>query len=90
MISLKTLKWLLEVWESFGYEAFKLEIKELGLLKKGFTISEIRKTILEDSEIMDGYIQVSTFEIRELPYKNKESKKWIMPETYYFLVGNIV
>lgn len=34
MIDIKTLKWLLEVWESFGYEAFKLEIKELGLLKK--------------------------------------------------------
>ena len=39
MIETKTLKWLLEVWETFGYGAFKLEIKELGLLQKGFTIN---------------------------------------------------
>ena len=65
MIDIKTLKWLLEVWESFGYEAFKLEIKELRLLKKGFTITEIRKTILEDSEIMDGYVQVSGYKVKE-------------------------
>jgi len=64
MIETKTLKWLLEVWESFGYEAFKLEIKELGLLKKGITITEIRQTILEDSEI----------EVKEIPY-NKPSTK---------------
>ncbi|MGM0518763.1 MAG: hypothetical protein ACQERD_03850 [Campylobacterota bacterium] len=69
MISVKTLKWLLEVWETFGYEAFKLEIKELGLLKKGFTIAEIRKTIVEDSEVMESYIQISTYEVSELPYK---------------------
>lgn len=69
MIETKTLQWLLEVWESFGYEAFKLEIKELGLLKKGFTLTEIRRTILEDSELMDGYVQVSAFEVKELPYK---------------------
>lgn len=69
MIDVKTLKWLLEVWESFGYEAFKLEIKELGLLKEGFTITEIRKTILEDSELMHEYIQVSAFEVRKIPYK---------------------
>ena len=77
MIAIRTLKWLLEVWESFGYDSFKLEIKELGLLKKGFTITEIRKTILENSEIMDGYIQVSAFEVKELPYKshNKRSNK---------------
>ena len=75
MISVRTLKWLLEVWETFGYEAFKLEIKELGLLKKGFTITEIRKTILEDSEIMEGYIQVSAYEVKELPYKSHTSKK---------------
>jgi|GEM_PF-4816303 len=74
MIATKTLKWLLEVWESFGYESFKLEIKELGLLKKGFTITEIRKTILEDSEIMDGYIQVSAFEVKEIPYKKPPTK----------------
>lgn len=72
MISVRTLKWLLEVWETFGYDAFKLEIKELGLLKKGFTITEIRKTILEDSEIMEGYIQVSAFEVRTIPYKIKK------------------
>lgn len=75
MIETKTLKWLLEVWESFGYEAFKLEIKELGLLKKGFTITEIRKTILEDSEIMDGYIQVSAFEVKEISYKSATIKR---------------
>ena len=69
MISIKTLKWLLEVWESFGYETFKLEIKELGLLQEGFTITEIRKTILKDSEIMDGYIQISAYEVKEVPYK---------------------
>mgnify|MGYP006349724961 FL=1 len=65
MIDIKTLKWLLEVWESFGYEAFKLEIKELGKIKKGFTITEIRKTILEDSEIMDGYVQVTAYKVKE-------------------------
>lgn len=75
MIETKTLKWLLEVWESFGYKGFKLEIKKLGLLKKGFTITDIRKTILKDSEIMDGYIQVSAFEVQEIPYKNPNSKK---------------
>ena len=75
MISVKTLRWLLEVWETFGYEAFKLEIKELGLLKKGFTITEIRKTILEDSEIMEGYIQVSAFEVKEIAYKSHTIKK---------------
>lgn len=69
MIATRTLKWLLEIWESFGYEAFKLEIKELGLLNKGFTITEIKKTILEDSEIMQGYIQVSAFAVKEIPYK---------------------
>lgn len=69
MIETKTLKWLLEVWESFGYEAFKLEVKELGLLKKGFTITEIRKTILEDNEIMYEYIQISAFEVKRIPYK---------------------
>ena len=69
MISIKTLKCLLEVWAILGYEAFKLEIKELGLLKKGFTITEIRKTILEDSELMYEYIQVSAFEVKEIPYK---------------------
>lgn len=75
MISIKTLKWLLEVWESFGYESFKLEIKELGLLKEGFTITEIRKTILEDKEIMDGYIQVSAYEVKEVPYKRKRKEQ---------------
>lgn len=75
MISVRNLKWLLEVWETFGYEAFKLEIKELGLLKKGFTITEIRKTILEDSEIMEEYIQVSAYEVKELPYKSPTKKE---------------
>lgn len=75
MISVRTLKWLVEVWETFGYEAFKLEIKELGLLKKGFTITEIRKTILEDSEIMEGYIQVSAYEVKELHYKSPIKKE---------------
>lgn len=74
MIQVRTLKWLLEVWETFGYEAFKLEIKELGLLKKGFTVTEIRKTILEDSEIMEGYIQVSAYEVKEIPYKSYTTK----------------
>lgn len=75
MIETKTLKWLLEVWESFGYEVFKLEIKELGLLKKGFTITEIRKTILEDSELMYEYIQVSAFEVKRIPYKKPPISK---------------
>jgi len=74
MISTRTLKWLLEVWEIFGYEAFKLEIKELGL-NKDFTITEIRKTILEDSEIMEGYIQVSAYEVKEIPYKKPTNIK---------------
>ncbi len=75
MIETKTLKWLLEVWESLGYKAFKLEVKELGLLKKGFTISEIRRTILDDREIMEEYIQLSAFEIQQLPYKNTPISK---------------
>ena len=74
MIETKTLKWLLEVWESFGYDAFKLEIKELGLHKE-FTITEIRKTILEDSELMYEYIQVSAFEVRKIPYKKPPISK---------------
>lgn len=69
MIDNKTLRWLLEVWENFGYESFKLEVKEIGLLKKGFTITEIRKTILEDSELMHDYIQETAFIIRRLPHK---------------------
>jgi len=69
MIETKTLKWLLEVWESYGYEAFKLEIKELGLQKKGFTITQIRKMILEDRELMHQYVQESAFEVRKIPYK---------------------
>lgn len=68
MIETKTLKWLLEIWESFGYEAFKLEVKELELHKE-FTITEIRKTILEDRELMNEYIQESAFEVRKIPHK---------------------
>jgi len=75
MIETKTLIWLLEVWETFGYEAFKLETKELGLLQKGFTVTQIRKTILEDSEIMYEYIQVSAFEVRKIPYKKPPISK---------------
>lgn len=75
MIETKTLKWLLEVWETFGYDAFKLEIKELGLLQKGFTITQIRKTILEDSELMHEYIQKSAFEVRKIPYKKPPTIK---------------
>lgn len=78
MIETKTLRRLLEVWESFGYEAFKLEIKELGLVKKGFTLTQIRKSILEDNELMYEYIQVSAFEVKKIPYKkpplNKEKE----------------
>lgn len=75
MIDVKTLKWLLEVWETFGYESFKLEIKELGLPQKGFTITQIRKTILEDRELMHEYIQVSAFEVERIPYKKPLLKK---------------
>ena len=63
MIETRILKRLLEIWESLGYDAFKLEIKELGLLKKGFTI---KKVILEDNEIMNGYVQVSSFIVKEI------------------------
>ncbi len=66
MIETRVLKRLLEIWESLGYDAFKLEIKELGLLKKGFTIKEIKKVILEDNEIMNGYVQVSSFIVKEI------------------------
>lgn len=66
MIETRILKRLLEIWESMGYDAFKLEIKELGLLKKGFTIKQIKKVILEDNEIMNGYVQVSSFIIKEI------------------------
>ncbi|MCT7638009.1 hypothetical protein [Aliarcobacter butzleri] len=66
MIETRILKRLLEIWESLGYDAFKLEIKELGLLKKGFTIKQIKKVILEDNEIMNGYVQVSSFIIKEI------------------------
>lgn len=69
MIEMKTLKWLLEVWESLGYESFKLEIKELGLQKKGFTITQIKKMILEDTELMNEYFQESAFEIKKFQYK---------------------
>ena len=66
MIETRILKRLLEIWESLGYDAFKLEIKELGLLKKGFTIKQIKKVILEDNEIMIGYVQVSSFIVKEI------------------------
>ena len=66
MIETRILKRLLEIWESMGYDAFKLEIKELGLLKKGFTIKQIKKVILEDNEIMNGYVQVSSFIVKEI------------------------
>ena len=66
MIETKVLKRLLEIWESLGYDAFKLEIKELGLLKEGFTVKQIKKVILEDNEIMNGYIQVSSFIVKEI------------------------
>ena len=66
MIETRILKRLLEIWESLGYDAFKLEIKELGLLKKGFTIKQIKKVISEDNEIMNGYVQVSSFIVKEI------------------------
>ncbi len=66
MIETRILKRLLEIWESLGYDAFKLEIKELGLLKKGFTIKQIKKVILEDNEIINGYVQVSSFIVKEI------------------------
>ena len=66
MIETRILKRLLEIWERLGYDAFKLEIKELGLLKKGFTIKQIKKVILEDNEIMNGYVQVSSFIVKEI------------------------
>lgn len=66
MIETRILKRLLEIWESLGYDAFKLEIKEPGLLKKGFTIKQIKKVILEDNEIMNGYVQVSSFIVKEI------------------------
>jgi hypothetical protein len=66
MIETRVLKRLLEIWESLGYDAFKLEIKELGLLKKGFTIKQIKKVILEDNEIINGYVQVSSFIVKEI------------------------
>lgn len=66
MIETRILKRLLEIWESLGYDAFKLEIKELGLLKKGFTIKQIKNVILEDNEIMNGYVQVSSFIVKEI------------------------
>lgn len=69
MIEMRTLRRLLEIWEGLGYDSFKEEIREIGLLKKGFTITEIRKTILEDRELMENYIQVSAYEVREIPYK---------------------
>ena len=66
MIETRILKRLLEIWEGLGYDAFRLEIKELGLLKKGFTIKQIKKVILEDNEIMNGYVQVSSFIVKEI------------------------
>ncbi len=66
MIETKILKRLLEIWESLGYDAFKSEIKELGLLKKGFTVKQIKQSILEDNEIMNGYVQVSSFIVKEI------------------------
>lgn len=66
MIEIRVLKRLLEIWENLGYDAFKLEIKELGLLKEGFTVKQIKKVILEDNEIMNGYVQVSSFIVKEI------------------------
>ncbi|MFY9078685.1 hypothetical protein OZY32_09860 [Aliarcobacter cryaerophilus] len=70
MVFVKTLFQILLYYcshlESLGYDAFKLEIKELGLLKKGFTIKQIKKVILEDNEIMNGYVQVSSFIVKEI------------------------
>lgn len=66
MISIRLLKELLQIWEFSGYDSFKEEIRELGLLKKGFTVDEIRRTILNDEDIMDGYIKISDYEVKEI------------------------
>ena len=64
MLSVKLLKELLEIWESFGYDCFKCEIKEKKLSKKGFGVREIRKAIVEDRELMEDYYLESPYDLR--------------------------
>lgn len=75
MISNELLKYLAYIWVTDGYTEFKVWVKDLGLMDKGFTVTEIRKTILEDSELMRYYIKNSAFEIVENPvYQNSCDK----------------
>lgn len=80
MISMDLLRYLAYIWVTEGYAEFKVWVKDLGLkdkgLKdKGFTVTEIRKTILEDSELMSYYIQNGAYEIIENPVYKKECEK---------------
>ena len=75
MISMELLKYLTYIWVTDGYEEFKVWIKDTGLKDKGFTVTEIRKTILEDSELMSCYIQNGAYEIIENPVYKKECEK---------------
>jgi len=61
MISLNLLKYLAYIWVTDGYDEFKSWIKDLGLIDKGFTVNEIRKQILDDSELMKYYIKDSAY-----------------------------
>ena len=66
MISQDLLKYLTYIWVTDGYQEFKQWIKDLGILDKGFNVSEIRQHI-NDSELMQYYIQDSAYKISENP-----------------------
>jgi hypothetical protein len=75
MISTDLLKYLAYVWVTGGYDEFKSLVKDLDLIKKGFKITEIRKSILNDRELMRYYIQNSTYEIKENPVYKTSCQK---------------
>lgn len=87
MISTELLKYLAYIWVTDGYAEFKIWVKDLRLLEKGFTVSEIKKTILEDSELMRYYIKKGTNEIIENPI-HKSSCERLAKECLFWYEDN--
>lgn len=87
MISTDLLKYLAYVWVTDGYNEFKSWVKDLNLIKEGFKITEIRKTILNDRELMRYYIQNSNYEIVENPVY-KDSCQKIAKECVFWYEDN--
>jgi hypothetical protein len=75
MISQDLLKYLAFIWVTDGYKEFKQWIKDIGLIEKGFNVTEIRKHILNDKELMRYYIQDSAYEISENPVYKSSCQK---------------